>query len=130
MLRPLRAPGRGVLVSEAGRLCNLTPRAIRFYEEEGLIRSTRGPAGQRLFDDAMLDRLIYIAEARSLGLTVRDVQELLEIGDTQGPEPQRARLLEGCARRLSEIEDQQRLVQSAIHGLNRKPASSRLRMAG
>ena len=130
MLRTLKAPTRGVQVSQAARLTNLTPRAIRFYEEEGLIRSTRGAAGQRLFDDAVLDRLIYIGEARGLGLSVRDVQELLEIGDTRGLDAQKARLREGCERRLGELEEQRRQVEATITGLNRGDASSSLRMAG
>ena len=130
MLRALRAPTRGMQVSQAARLCNLTPRAIRFYEASGLVHSTRGTAGQRLFDGPMLDRLGYIAEARSVGLSIREVQELLAIGDTEGPDAQMSLLKERCAHRLVEIEAQRRQVEAAIQNLSARGNPSRLRMAG
>lgn len=127
----LRAPSRGILVSEAARRCQVTPRAIRFYEDQGLIRSGRGAGGQRLFDEPTLDRLQYIADARRMGLTVNQVHDLLYAGDHHGEEARAARLLAECRRRLEEIAGQKALVEATIAGLD-APAQKHatLRMAG
>ena len=117
---------RGMLVSEAARLCGVTPRAIRFYEDRGLIRSGRGRAGQRLFDAQALERLACIAEVRALGLSVAEARALLEVGDLHGPQAQRERMLELCRRRLKVIDAQRGLVEAALARLDGPQAGMRL----
>lgn len=60
---------------------------IRYYERKGLIRNPpRTRSGYRLFNDADLDRLLFIRRSRHLGFSVDRVRELLELADrTEAP---------------------------------------------
>ena len=61
----------------AARRTGLTVRAIRYYEELGLISSHRGVRGSRTFGAAELDRLAEIAELRTVGLSLDEISGLL-----------------------------------------------------
>ncbi|MEC3979328.1 MerR family transcriptional regulator [Amycolatopsis sp. H20-H5] len=52
---------------------------LRFYEQAGLLPAGRSAAGYRLYDDASLDRLAFIASAKGLGLQLEDIAELLSV---------------------------------------------------
>jgi DNA-binding transcriptional MerR regulator len=84
-------------IGDAAAAAGTTPRALRFYEANGLLpppRRTR--AGQRVYGPREVARLRAIRELLSLGLTVADIRDcadrldLLD-GDTlppyQGPGP-------------------------------------------
>jgi MerR family transcriptional regulator, redox-sensitive transcriptional activator SoxR len=51
--------------------------AIRFYESEGLITSTRTPGNQRLFARHVLRRLAFVGAAQRVGLSLDEVAEAL-----------------------------------------------------
>jgi MerR family transcriptional regulator, copper efflux regulator len=78
-------------ISDAAAAAGTTPRALRFYETNGLLpppRRTR--AGQRVYGPPEVARLRVIRELLALGLTVADLRgcagrlDLLE-GDTLPP---------------------------------------------
>ena len=78
-------------IGDAAAAAGTTPRALRFYEANGLLsppRRTR--AGQRVYGPREVARLRAIRELLSLGLTVADIRncadrlDLLE-GDTLPP---------------------------------------------
>src|ERR1700734_2948110 len=78
-------------ISDAAAAAGTTPRALRFYEANGLLpppRRTR--AGQRIYGPAEVARLRVIRELLGLGLTIADLRgcadrlDLLE-GDTLPP---------------------------------------------
>lgn len=52
--------------------------AIRFYEAEGLISSTRTDGGQRRFARDTLRRLAFIRVAQRVGLSLDEVRDALE----------------------------------------------------
>ena len=60
---------------------------IRYYEQQGLLRSPpRTPGGYRIYNDADLDRLLFIRRGRHLGFSLESVRELLELSDqTESP---------------------------------------------
>ncbi len=60
-------------IGEVAARSGLTSSAIRFYEAEGLISSTRSPAGQRRFARHTLRRLAFIRAAQRVGLSLADV---------------------------------------------------------
>lgn len=74
-----RTGGRGkgrddlMTIGEVAARSGLAPSAIRFYEAEGLITSTRAPGGQRRFARHTLRRLAFVRAARRVGLPLRDV---------------------------------------------------------
>lgn len=67
-------------VGEVTNVTGLTRKAIRVYEERGLLKpAQRSPAGYRLFSDADMEVLQFIRRARSLGLSLDDIAEILAV---------------------------------------------------
>jgi MerR family redox-sensitive transcriptional activator SoxR len=51
--------------------------ALRFYEAQRLIQSTRTAGNQRRFERAMLRRIAFIRSAQRVGLTLEEITEAL-----------------------------------------------------
>ena len=68
-------------IGEAANELGTTTRALRYYEQRGLLSATRTGSGQREYDDADLRRLRAVRELLESGLTISDVRLLLDIGD-------------------------------------------------
>lgn len=51
--------------------------ALRFYEREGLIVSTRTRGGQRRYDRDVLRRIAFIGAAKRVGLDLEEIRETL-----------------------------------------------------
>jgi MerR family redox-sensitive transcriptional activator SoxR len=64
----------GALAKRAG----VAASALRFYEAEGLIGSTRNPAGRRMFARDALRRVAFIRVAQSVGLTLDEIRAALD----------------------------------------------------
>lgn len=99
-------------IGEVAARSGLTSSAIRFYEAEGLISSTRSPAGQRRFARHTLRRLAFIRAAQRVGLSLADVAgSLSTLPDDRAPtKAEWARLSRTWRRRLDErIADLERL---------------------
>ncbi|WP_327714568.1 MerR family transcriptional regulator [Streptomyces sp. NBC_00490] len=64
-------------IGDAAAAAGTTPRALRFYEERGLLPPRpRTPAGQREYGPADVARVKVIRELLALGLTVEDLGSL------------------------------------------------------
>jgi len=71
-------------VGEVSRRLGLNPQTLYFYERIALMPSPqRTAAGYRLYDQADLDRLTFITQAKTLGLSLDDIKELLALQDGQ-----------------------------------------------
>lgn len=70
---------------DLARAAGLTTKAVRLYDERGLLHPARTSEGWRLFDRTQVDRARLIALLRSLGAPLGVVADLLEAGDTSGP---------------------------------------------
>ena len=69
-------------IAEVADRSGFTPAALRYYEEIGLVRPVgRTEAGYRLYDDASLQRLRFIARAKQLGCSLDEVADLSEAWD-------------------------------------------------
>lgn len=72
--RPSQHIGR--LAAEFG----LNPKTIRYYEAIGLLpEPSRTASGYRVYGDADRTRLQFIAQAKALGLSLREIGEILAI---------------------------------------------------
>jgi DNA-binding transcriptional MerR regulator len=58
-----------------------TPRTVRYYEREGLLRALRSAGGHRQFAASELERLNFIISLREAGWSLEEVTELLGIRD-------------------------------------------------
>ncbi|MEZ8144065.1 zinc-responsive transcriptional regulator [Enterovibrio norvegicus FF-33] len=66
----------GQLAKQAG----VSGDTLRFYEKVGLLKPTsRSESGYRLYNEDALSRVHFIMKAKRLGLTLDDIQEMLEI---------------------------------------------------
>ena len=66
-------------IGEMAQQTGLTVRAIRLYEEEGLLRPSLHVRGaNRLYSAADLDRLKQIAGLRNVGFSIAEIRDLLE----------------------------------------------------
>ena len=78
-------PARLMTIGLMARKSGLTPRAIRHYEQAGLIRGLpRTQSNYRLFDDAALERLRFISRCRKLGFSLREIAAFCEVTGNNG----------------------------------------------
>jgi DNA-binding transcriptional MerR regulator len=67
----------GELASQAG----VSVRSVRYYEEQGLLTSTRSAGGQRHYTDDEVERVAFIQRLYAAGLSSRTIAELLPCVD-------------------------------------------------
>ncbi|MCX4821406.1 MerR family transcriptional regulator [Streptomyces sp. NBC_01142] len=72
----------GELASRAG----VSIRSVRYYEEQGLLTSTRSPSGQRHYTDVEIERVALIQRLYAAGLSSRTITELLPCVDAPSEE--------------------------------------------
>jgi len=66
-------------IGEMAQQTGLTVRAIRLYEEEGLLRPSQHVRGaNRLYNATDLERLKQIAGMRNVGFSIAEIRDLLE----------------------------------------------------
>ncbi|HWM75347.1 MAG TPA: MerR family DNA-binding transcriptional regulator, partial [Nocardioides sp.] len=74
-------------MGEIARLSDVAPSAVRFYERHGLIAAYRTAGNQRRFLPAAACRIRIARVAQRVGLTVREIAEILDdLPDDAGPD--------------------------------------------
>ena len=98
--------GRAYSIGELAEIFDITPRAIRFYEDRGLLTPRR--AGKnRIFSDRERVRLDFILRGKRLGISLAEIGEWLALYDMEdGERRQYEALLEGSRKRIAELERQ------------------------
>ncbi len=66
-------------IAEAARQAGLTPKAIRFYEAQGLLKPVRAANGYRAFGEGDVHTLKFLKRARDLGFSVEECRALLAL---------------------------------------------------
>jgi len=130
-VRRRRRAGAEALISTLAAHFGLTARAIRHYEQYGLVSSYRDANNRRNFDARARDRLRMIAELRAAGLSLREVAPVLDL-DVAGREAQLARAVEILKARLEALEaDRLKLRQTLdrFEGETARPAPPTRKLA-
>ncbi|EFC79649.1 redox-sensitive transcriptional activator SoxR [Parafrankia sp. EUN1f] len=65
-------------LGEVVRRSGFSASALRFYEREGLLSTTRTSGGQRRYPRHALRRLAFIRAARNVGLSLDEIRESLQ----------------------------------------------------
>ncbi|MFC8827024.1 MerR family transcriptional regulator [Streptomyces sp. NPDC057137] len=111
-------------IGDAAAAAGLTPRALRYYEQEGLLRARRMASGHREYGPEDVHRLCAVRRLLEAGLTIGDLKTFVDVldmvypmdGEDAGPGP-RERLdhcpvAEVTARRLAALDERiARLVE-------------------
>ena len=89
-------------IGEAAKAAGVTPRAVRLYESKGLLpQAERSPSGYRLLSGEAVETLGFIRRARSLGLSLDAIAEIIAIAANGAPCDRTRALL---AKRLGDID--------------------------
>lgn len=76
-------------ISELAARSGVAPSALRFYEQQGLIRSTRTGGNQRRYDRTELRRVSFIRIAQQIGISLDRIRlALAELPDSRTPTKQ------------------------------------------
>jgi DNA-binding transcriptional MerR regulator len=70
-------------IGEVSRLYGVTLRALRFYEQRGLLKPIRR-GGARFYDGVQKIRLQMILKGKHLGFTLTEISDLLEAEQDHG----------------------------------------------
>lgn len=65
-------------IGQVAERTGLATSAIRFYEEQGLVHSTRNQSGHRRFRRAAIRRLSFILTAQRLGYKLDEIKDQLD----------------------------------------------------
>lgn len=98
-------------VGEVSRQLDLNPQTLYFYERIGLIPPPqRTVAGYRLFSREDIERLTFIVRAKSLGLSLDEIKDILTLKN--GRSLTCRAVYERLNQKLQDIEDKIRQLQS------------------
>ena len=120
----LRRPARTFTIRQLCQEFKCTPRALRFYEDKGLLTPARDGMN-RVYSYKDRARLQLILRGKRVGLSLQEIGEILdlyEVGDNCAA--QNARSLAKFRERIVALEAQRKDIDDAIETL--LEASSRL----
>lgn len=101
-------------IGDMARLYGVTLRALRFYEDKGLINPVR-QGTTRLYTRRDRARLTLILRGRKIGFSLREVKQLLDLYDPSGSNVRQFRVaLEKSERQLGKLERQRRELDESI----------------
>lgn len=101
-------------IGDLARELDVTPRAIRFYEDEGLL-SPRRDGGRRVYSKRDFVRLKLILRGKRLGFSLADVREMLELYDSAPDErPQLEKFVAALAARRELLERQRDEIDEVL----------------
>lgn len=94
-----------IKIREVTAKYDISARALRYYEDMGLIKSTRNSEyAYRLYDRAAIHRLEQILVLRRLGISIKDIQRIFS---TSGSEI----VLEVLGKKVQDIDNEVSLLQ-------------------
>ena len=105
-------------ITDLAAAFGITPRAIRFYEDQGLLQPQR--RGQtRSYSRADKARLAWVLRGKRVGFSLADIKEMLDLyGAGDGRATQRRVTLDRCRDRLHALQEQQRDIAQMIAELS------------
>lgn len=104
-------------ISQLAEEFGITPRAIRFYEDEELIKPTR--QGQsRIYSPRDRARLALILRGKRVGFSLIEIKEMLDLYDiNDGQATQLAYSIKKFDERINSLEQQRADIEHALSEL-------------
>jgi DNA-binding transcriptional MerR regulator len=110
----------GELAEEFG----ITSRALRLYEEEGLLNPRR-EGTRRIYNERNRVRLRLILRGKRLGWSLSEIRESFDLYDSSlGEEAQLLLMLDKLKKRRDSLMEQQKDIDSALQDLQRITADA------
>ncbi len=106
-------------ISDLSEEFDITPRALRFYEDEGLINPVRRGLS-RIYTKRDRARLAWILRAKRVGFSLSEIRELIDLYDIgDGRKLQRQITVEKCQERIELLKRQRADIDAHIDELSR-----------
>ncbi|TXL65211.1 MerR family transcriptional regulator [Zeimonas arvi] len=119
-------------ISELAREFDVTPRTIRFYEDQGLLAPERTGTGgrQRVYSQRDRTRLKLTLRGKRLGLSLSEVRDLIDMYDSpSGTVAQLESFLAVLARHRRTLEQQLRDLNETLAEIRTHEARARSLLA-
>src|ERR1700761_4039213 len=94
-------------IGQLAERSGVSVRALRYYEEQGLLVADRTPAGQRAYPESAVEKVRFFQQMYAAGLTSRDIVDLLPCMDTGHTD----------ADQRSMLQQRRELIQGKLHQL-------------
>ena len=117
-------------VTELANDLGVTPRALRFYEDKGLIAPQRA-GNTRVYTHRDRGRLMLILRGKRLGFTLREVREWLDLYEVDPDQAaQLTRLKDKVRKRIEALEQQRGDLDATLGELREILGQVERRLAG
>ncbi|MBK8065066.1 MAG: MerR family DNA-binding transcriptional regulator [Betaproteobacteria bacterium] len=127
--RPAREEPGEYSISELSREFDVTPRAIRFYEDQGLL-APRREGQKRIYTLRDRTRLKLTLRGKRLGLTLSEIREIVDMYDERRDErPQLERFLAVLAHHRRSLEQQREDIEAQLAEISTFEKRCRKRLA-
>ena len=109
-----RADRESFTISDLSDEFGVTARALRFYEDEGLIAPERRGT-TRIYSHRDRARLAWILRGKRVGFSLGEIREMIDLYDVgDGRHTQRAVTADRCRARIAALEAQKHDIDAAI----------------
>ena len=119
-------------IRDLAREFDLTTRAIRFYEDMGLLRPERhGPGGRnRIYSARERARLRLTLRAKRLGLSLMEAKDIIDMYDSpRDTVPQLEKFITVLAEHRQQLENQMREIQANLDEVKQHEKEAKQLMA-
>ena len=108
-----------ITIGKLAQSAGVGVETVRFYERKGLLEvPSRGESGYRRYPPGTLTRLRFIRQAKELGFTLPEIQELLSLRTS--PAASCAEVQERIQAKIDTVEEKIRSLERmkrALHGM-------------
>lgn len=102
----------GMRISEASEKAGVSPRLLRYYEDQSLLAPRRDASGYRRYSVADLDAVRHVRQLLDAGLSTTTIRQVLPcLVERAG------RLTPICSDLIGQLKDEQQRIERSISAL-------------